>query len=113
MFVLQDKSNIIAVRTAVLAGLVLHLKEDSSEVFKTCKVIYNVLDNYTGRTTSANIDCANVEMIYSFIHSFTFRRNQKRMKEQWPWWQLQMMKLFLLEFPSKPAMCPLSLRNRW
>lgn len=62
-FILQDKSNIIAVRTAVLAGLVLHLKEDSSEVFKTCEVIYNILDKYTGRTTNANIDCANVEMI--------------------------------------------------
>ncbi|XP_069388840.1 sterile alpha motif domain-containing protein 3-like [Paralichthys olivaceus] len=33
----QDKNNITAARTAALAGLPLYLKEDSSEVFKTCK----------------------------------------------------------------------------
>nr|XP_020444627.1 uncharacterized protein LOC109953477 isoform X2 [Monopterus albus] len=33
----QDKNNIGAARTAALAGLPLYLKEDSSEVFKTCK----------------------------------------------------------------------------
>ncbi|KAA8595365.1 hypothetical protein FQN60_012500 [Etheostoma spectabile] len=32
-----DKSNITAARTAALAGLPLYSKEDSSEVFKTCK----------------------------------------------------------------------------
>ncbi|KAF1395641.1 hypothetical protein PFLUV_G00013710 [Perca fluviatilis] len=33
----QDKNNIAAARTAALAGLPMYLKEDSSEVFKTCK----------------------------------------------------------------------------
>ncbi|KAL0962623.1 hypothetical protein UPYG_G00342920 [Umbra pygmaea] len=33
----QDKNDITAARTAALAGLPLYLKEDSSEVFKTCK----------------------------------------------------------------------------
>ncbi|XP_031150549.1 uncharacterized protein LOC116046346 isoform X2 [Sander lucioperca] len=33
----EDKNNITAARTAALAGLPLYLKEDSSEVFKTCK----------------------------------------------------------------------------
>lgn len=38
LFGQQDKNNITAARTAALAGLPLYLKEDSSEVFKTCKV---------------------------------------------------------------------------
>uniref|UniRef100_A0A3B5A7P0 PB1 domain-containing protein n=1 Tax=Stegastes partitus TaxID=144197 RepID=A0A3B5A7P0_9TELE len=33
-----DKKDISAARTAALAGLLLYLKEDSSEVFRTCKV---------------------------------------------------------------------------
>ncbi|XP_023138642.3 uncharacterized protein LOC111576907 [Amphiprion ocellaris] len=33
----QDKSNITAARIAALAGLPLYLKEDFSEIFKTCK----------------------------------------------------------------------------
>ncbi|CAB1439398.1 unnamed protein product [Pleuronectes platessa] len=33
----QDKNNIPTARTTALAGLPLYLKEDSSEVFKTCK----------------------------------------------------------------------------
>uniref|UniRef100_A0A669BYH1 Uncharacterized protein n=1 Tax=Oreochromis niloticus TaxID=8128 RepID=A0A669BYH1_ORENI len=33
----QDKNDIYATRTAALAGLPLYLKEDSSEIFKTCK----------------------------------------------------------------------------
>ncbi|CAL8292887.1 unnamed protein product [Arctogadus glacialis] len=32
----QDKNNITAARTAALAGLPLYLKEDSSDIFKTC-----------------------------------------------------------------------------
>ncbi|XP_071373622.1 uncharacterized protein [Centroberyx affinis] len=33
----QDKNDINAARTAALAGLPLYLKEDSSEIFKSCK----------------------------------------------------------------------------
>ncbi|KAL4000356.1 tRNA-splicing endonuclease subunit Sen54 [Sarotherodon galilaeus] len=33
----QDKNDIYATRTAALAGLPMYLKEDSSEIFKTCK----------------------------------------------------------------------------
>ncbi|XP_049914827.1 uncharacterized protein LOC126399085 [Epinephelus moara] len=33
----QDKNDITAARTAALAGLPLYLKEDSSEIFKSCK----------------------------------------------------------------------------
>ncbi|XP_026017101.1 uncharacterized protein LOC113018255 [Astatotilapia calliptera] len=33
----QDKNDIYATRTAVLASLPMYLKEDSSEIFKTCK----------------------------------------------------------------------------
>ncbi|KAI3365190.1 hypothetical protein L3Q82_010285 [Scortum barcoo] len=38
----QDKNNITAGRTAVLAGLLLYLKEDSSEVFRICKDEFEV-----------------------------------------------------------------------
>ncbi|MED6270925.1 hypothetical protein CHARACLAT_015116, partial [Characodon lateralis] len=33
----QDKNDIYATRTAALAGLPIYLKEDSSDIFKTCK----------------------------------------------------------------------------
>ncbi|KAL3979204.1 Nance-Horan syndrome protein [Sarotherodon galilaeus] len=33
----QDKNDIYATRTAAVAGLPMYLKEDSSEIFKTCK----------------------------------------------------------------------------
>lgn len=36
---LKDKNDITAARTAALAGLPLYLKEDSSDIFKSCKVI--------------------------------------------------------------------------
>lgn len=38
VFVQQDKNDICAAQTAALAGLPHYLKEDSSEVFRTCKV---------------------------------------------------------------------------
>ncbi|KAG8001025.1 hypothetical protein GBF38_004812, partial [Nibea albiflora] len=37
VFVQQDKNDICAARIAALAGLPHYLKEDSSEVFRTCK----------------------------------------------------------------------------
>ncbi|MED6246009.1 hypothetical protein ATANTOWER_011669 [Ataeniobius toweri] len=33
----QDKNDVYATRTAALAGLPIYLKEDSSDIFKTCK----------------------------------------------------------------------------
>lgn len=38
VFMQQDKNDICAARTAALVGLPQYLKEDSSDVFRTCKV---------------------------------------------------------------------------
>ena len=34
----QDKNDVQAIRTTVLFGLALYLKEDASDIFKSCKV---------------------------------------------------------------------------
>lgn len=40
VFMQQDKNDICAARTAALVGLPHYLKEDSSDVFRACKVCY-------------------------------------------------------------------------
>ncbi|XP_029941029.1 DNL-type zinc finger protein-like [Salarias fasciatus] len=68
----QDKDNVCAARMTVLAGLPLYLKEDSSDVFKTCKARAAGLWSHRGVSTSPGVRSDAVGKIESTHYQLVY-----------------------------------------